>query len=82
MRGHATTAKLLEDQGADINAQGEMRDDDAKMSASCNGNENVVQRLLDGEANINAQGGDHDTTLQVASNRSPISYSHRLSGRT
>lgn len=58
--------KLLLDNGADANIQGE-DGETALYAAAIQGHKNVVQILLDRGANVNAKGGEFNSALQAAS---------------
>jgi ankyrin repeat protein len=64
--GFSTIARLLLDQGADINAQGG-RYGNALQAASWGGHEQIVKTLLDKGADVNAQAGRYGNALQAAS---------------
>lgn len=64
--GLAEVTRLLLEEGADVNAQGENYGH-ALQAASVNGHEAVVRLLLEKGAHVNAQGGDYGHALQAAS---------------
>ncbi|KAF7574509.1 vegetative incompatibility protein HET-E-1 [Pyrenophora tritici-repentis] len=64
--GLRTIARLLLDQGVDVNAQGG-RYGNALQAASRKGRWQIVEMLLDKGADVNAQGGEYSNTLYAAS---------------
>jgi hypothetical protein len=64
--GQYEMAKLLLDQGAEVNAQGGSYGN-ALQAASAEGHEQVVKMLLNNKADVNAQGGGYGNALQADS---------------
>jgi ankyrin repeat protein len=65
--GHYLTAKLLIDEGAEVNAQGGRYYSTALQAASYSGHGAVVKLLIEQGAEVNAQGGTYGNALQAAS---------------
>ncbi|OBT69142.1 hypothetical protein VE03_02000 [Pseudogymnoascus sp. 23342-1-I1] len=59
-KGHETIARLLVENGADVNA------DHALEAASYKGHMAIVKLLLQNGADVNAQGGENNNALQAA----------------
>ena len=64
--GLGEVAKLLLEEGADVNVEGG-RYGNALQAASVKGHKEVVRLLIDNSANVNAQGGQYGHALQAAS---------------
>ncbi|KAL6703449.1 hypothetical protein ACN47E_009623 [Coniothyrium glycines] len=64
--GLSTITKLLQDRGADVNAQGGFYGN-ALQAASVKGHNAVIKLLLDRGADVNAEAGVHGSALQAAS---------------
>jgi hypothetical protein len=63
--GHKAIAKLLIENGADVNAQGGHYGN-ALQTASYKGHEAIVKLLIEHGADVNAQGGHYGNALDVA----------------
>lgn len=68
INGHEEMARLLLENGADVNTEGGFDQTSALRAASEKGHHEVVRLLLENGANVNAESGsDHTTALHAAS---------------